>query len=89
MTGCGQDYCSSAAQFFVGEARAFAGRVVERRPQPGCCVALRQHAKVQHRLQPVALAQPAVPVVADGHMADFVAQDDVEDFYSPQRIGRG
>jgi hypothetical protein len=41
----------------------------------------------RHRIQAVALAQPAVPVVADRHMADFVAQDHVEDLDGTQAAG--
>jgi hypothetical protein len=36
-------------------------------------------------VEPLALAQPAVPVVADRHVADLVAQDDVQDLHRAQR----
>jgi tripartite-type tricarboxylate transporter receptor subunit TctC len=74
-------------QLFVTEARTLARFFIERRVQAWRLVALHQHAVVRHRVQPVALAQPAVPVVADGHMADLVAQDDVQDVHRAQAAG--
>jgi len=83
MTQRGRACASAAAhqvlQFLVGEPGAGARFQVERRPQPRRFVAAVQHAVVRDRVETLALAQPAIPAVADGDVADFVAQDDVED----------
>ena len=52
----------------------------------GGFVTLDQRGVVRHGVQSVARAQPAVPVVADGHVAHFLAQDGVQDRHGGQRV---
>src|SRR5256885_1867705 len=78
-------------QFGIGEASGAARALVEGRAQARRLVALRQVLVVRLRLQAFTLAQPAVPVVAYGHVAHFLAQDDVEDVHGrseERRVGK-
>ncbi len=52
----------------------------------GGFVALHQQGIVRHRFQTLARAQPAIPVVADGHMAHFLGEDDVQNGHGRQRV---
>src|SRR5207249_2299223 len=65
--------------FLFGETRSRARLAVERRAQTRRLIALGELGVQAQRVMASALAQPPVPVVADGDMADLVAQDDAED----------
>src|SRR5260221_5786394 len=75
-------------QFGIGEASGAARALVEGRAQARRLVALRQVLVVRLRLQAFTLAQPAVPVVAYGHVAHFLAQDGAEEFPRRPRTAR-
>src|SRR3954464_15031248 len=66
-------------ELLVVEAREPPRLDVERRAQFRRAEALRQVRVGGHRLEPALRAQPAVPAIAGGDMADLVAQDDVQD----------
>ena len=67
-------------QLGVGETCFFACCIVERWLEFGGVVALNQFAIKADRIQAALLTQPAVPMVANGDMAHFVAQDHIQNF---------
>jgi len=76
------------SQLLVGKTGGLAGREVERSAQDRRLVAGGQRRIGRDRIQSRLFAQIVVPTIADGHMANLIAQNDVQDFRPVPVTGR-
>ena len=74
------------SDFDVTETCLPPGHFVEGRAQPWCVVTVCECSVLGDMVQLSLHTQQATPAVAHGHMADFIAQDDVENLCGAQDL---